>query len=153
MSRRCSNGVIDPVFRRLNNSLFPDKDLFRCCGCGCSVLLWTSLTAGQPVPPLLSLWLGRRCSSGQFLLSAVISGFPLSPLNNYFSRLLPLWREAAFYPSLFLSHSFHCSAQFVSPCLFPPSHPTSPIYLGPTASQLEGILCRCLQEVRSLGCC
>lgn len=95
VSRRCRGGVTDPVFRRLNNSLFPDEDLFRCCGSGCSILWWTSLTAGPPAPPLLSFWLGRRCSSGQFLLSAVISGFPLSPLDNYFSRLLPLRREAA----------------------------------------------------------
>lgn len=92
---QCLGGVIDPVFRRLNNSLFPDEDLFRCCGWGRSIPSWTSLTAGLPAPPLLSFWLGRRCSSGQFLLSAVISGFPLSPLDNYFSRLLPLRREAA----------------------------------------------------------
>lgn len=28
VSRRFSNTVIDPLFRRLNNSLFPDKALF-----------------------------------------------------------------------------------------------------------------------------
>lgn len=52
-----------------------------------------------------SFWRGRRYSSGHFLLSAVISGFSLSPLNNYFSRLLPLWREAAF-DSVFVSVLF-----------------------------------------------
>lgn len=102
----------------------------------------TLLRAGLPVPVLLSSWLGRRYSSGQFLLSAVVSGFPLSPLNNYFSRLLPPVEASCIL--LRLCFCLVPSTPLPISCLPPVSSPLV-LSLQPsstqTASQLGGVLC------------
>lgn len=105
MSRRFSNTVIDPLFRRLNNSLFPDKALFS----GAAVVAVQSLCRpcsekSCRFPALLSSWLGRHNSSGRFLLSSVISGFPLSPQQLFFQAASPCGAKQPFtvFKSLFL---------------------------------------------------
>ncbi|MEQ2164012.1 hypothetical protein GOODEAATRI_002147 [Goodea atripinnis] len=86
MSRRCNRGVMDPMFRRPNNSLPPDKALF----------LGPVVVAVQSLSNTTGCWFLPYCHPCMadativaffffsVLLLAVISGFSLSPLNNYF---------------------------------------------------------------------
>lgn len=139
-SRRCSNSVIDPVFRPTNNSLFPDKALFS----GTVVVAVQSLCS-----PLLQQ--GCRflhyCHSGWEDAAVVASFYCLLSLVAFlcllstitFPGCFPCGEKLHFTLSLFLSRSFYCSARFMSLCLFP-SHPMSPIPPSST-TKLGGVLC------------
>ena len=83
-------------------------------------VLWLRLF-NPPVPSLLSSWLRRRCSSGQFLLSAVISGFSsVSSQQLFFQAASPVEGRCICLPSLFSSRLFHSSPRLS------PSHLMSP---------------------------